>query len=230
MHSPESWAQVKGEPCVFHWSFPYCRIADVQNKTTGHVVKVKAEFPVLAKSLLLCKLSQTAQYPLPSGVFSHTCCNSKRKMHSRSAQLKPTSQASAGRSKGSRGGAERSSESASPFPAPWEALAGAFCSPFTGPWALPAVDICSSLLELFGATVSRHLWVSISTALLCPRFPNSDQAKLHPFSVWQHNFYQLYQPSMWSKDPFLHAHMCLHSCSQLWIQISSPDSSGTVSS
>lgn len=191
---------MKGEPCVFHWSFPYCRIADVQNKTTGHVVKVKAEFPVLAKSLLLCKLSQTAQYPLPSGVFSHTCCNSKRKMHSRSAQLKPTSQASAGRSKGSRGGAERSS------------------------------DICSSLLELFGATVSRHLWVSISTALLCPRFPNSDQAKLHPSSGWQHNFYQLYQPSMWSKDPFLHAHMFLHSCSQLWIQISSPDSSGTVSS
>lgn len=111
-HSSESWTQVKGEPCVFqgcHWSFCSCRTADVQNKTPGHIVKVKAEFPVLAKSLLLCKLSQKSQYLLPSGVFSHMCCNSKKKRYIQSlAQGRPTSKASAGRNKGSRGGAERS--------------------------------------------------------------------------------------------------------------------------
>lgn len=113
-HSPESWAQVKGEPCVFrgcHWFFPSCRTADVQNKILGHVVKVKTEFPVLAKSLLLCKLSQKPQYPLPSGVFSHMCCNSKRKMHSWLGPRKahqPCISTSAGRNKGSKGEAERS--------------------------------------------------------------------------------------------------------------------------
>lgn len=83
---------MKGEPCVFqgcHWSFCSCRTADVQNKTPGHIVKVKAEFPVLAKSLLLCKLSQKSQYLLPSGVFSHMCCNSKKKkIHSESGPRK----------------------------------------------------------------------------------------------------------------------------------------------
>lgn len=121
---------------------------------------------------------------------------------------------------------------AAPFPAPWQG-AGELFSPFTGPWILPAVDICSSLLELLGATLSRYLWV-FSTALLCPRFPNSDQehnkAKLHPFPGWQHNFYQLYMPSIQTKDPFLHVHMRLHFSSQLWTQFSSHDSSCTGSS
>lgn len=43
------------------------------------------------------------------------------------------------------------------------------------------------------------------------------------------SFYQLYQPSIWTKDPFLRLHMFLRSCSQLWIQFSSPDSSCTGS-
>lgn len=48
-------------------------------------------------------------------------------------------------------------------------------SSFYRPWSVSAVDICSWLLELLHARVSRHLWLWFSIALPYPRLPNPDQ-------------------------------------------------------
>ena len=56
-----------------------------------------------------------------------------------------------------------------------------------------------------------------------------DKAKLHFQPGWQPSLLQLHQSGVWTKDPLLHFHAYIWSCTQVWIQFSSPERSCTGS-